>query len=130
MYQDYYANLIPDRWYHIFNRGNNREKVFYEAVNYQYFLGKYAKYTGELLDTYAYALLPNHFHLVVRARTPEEVRTSVVQREAERARLGSMVSPDAPDFPSLRDLESLNTHEIISEAFRRFFMAYAKAINK
>ena len=30
--------LQPGRFYHIYNRGNNRENVFIEERNYRYFL--------------------------------------------------------------------------------------------
>jgi putative transposase len=115
--KNYYPTLQPNHFYHVFNRGNNRENLFYKPENYPYFLEKMGKYMHPVLDTYAYVLLPNHFHLMVRIRTKEEM----VSFARERGK---------PDFPSLKDLESLSPHQIVSEGFRRFFMAYAKAINK
>jgi len=64
--------LYPGELYHIYNWGNNRENIFYEPRNYRYFLELYAKYLDPWLETYAYCLLPNHFHLVVRVRQPED----------------------------------------------------------
>ena len=55
-----------DRYYHIFNRGNNHDHIFYKDLNYDYFLGKYKKYLGGHVKTYAYCLLPNHFHLLIK----------------------------------------------------------------
>jgi len=55
-------------FYHIFNRGTNRENVFIEQRNYAYFMQLYAKYIEPVADTYAYCLLKNHFHLLVRMR--------------------------------------------------------------
>jgi REP element-mobilizing transposase RayT len=51
--------------YHVFIRGNNRENLFFEERNYRHFLRLYAKYVLPLVDTYAYCLLPNHFHLLI-----------------------------------------------------------------
>ena len=98
---NYYPNLEPDTFYHIFNRGNNRENLFYKPENYLYFLKKYGKYLFPVLETYAYVLLPNHFHLMVRVRKKAEIESFVRQRGNQ-------------DFPSLKDLESLNPHEIVS----------------
>ena len=89
MYLDYYATLEPNGFYHIFNRGNNRENLFFSDENCRYFLEKYGKYMNVLLDTYAYALLPNHFHLVVRARTEEEVVAGIAQRDVEKTQMGA-----------------------------------------
>jgi len=123
---DYYPPLLPGAYYHIFNRGNNRESIFYKPDNAPYFLGKYSKYLLPVLDTYAYCLLPNHFHLLARVKTAKEIL-------ADNNRSG--------DLPSFKNLEGLVTRgdeaavaefvgELVSERFRLFFMAYAKAINK
>ena len=60
--------LLPGNFYHIFNRGNNREKIFYIESNYRYFLKKYDEYMSGCVDTYAYCLLPNHFHFLIRIK--------------------------------------------------------------
>jgi putative transposase len=54
--------------YHIFNRGINGETIFKEERNYDYFLNKYQEYCSNILETYAYALLKNHFHLMVKVK--------------------------------------------------------------
>ena len=59
-------------YYHIYNRGNNRENLFVEARNYRLFLELYAKHVVPVADTYAYVMLKNHFHFLVRTRTVEE----------------------------------------------------------
>lgn len=60
--------LEPGFVYHIFNRGNNRENIFKEHKNYSYFLTKVRFYLAPLCDIYAYCLMPNHFHLIVRIK--------------------------------------------------------------
>ncbi len=51
--------------YHIFNRGINYENIFLNDDNRKYFLYLYDKYLSDKLDTYAFCLLNNHFHLVI-----------------------------------------------------------------
>ncbi len=70
------------QYYHIFNRGNNRETLFREERNYPYFLSLFVKHIDPVVDTYAYCLMPNHFHLLVRVKTVEE------QTEAQIAKIG------------------------------------------
>ena len=60
--------LEQGKYYHIYNRGNNRENLFYEKRNYDYFLGKYIKHIVPIAETFAYCLLKNHFHFSVRIR--------------------------------------------------------------
>ena len=70
---DYYPSMNPGEFYHVFNRGTNRENIFYKSGNSDYSLRKYAKYLLPVVDTYVYCLLPNHFHLLVRVKTLEEI---------------------------------------------------------
>jgi len=69
------------KYYHIFNRGNNRENIFVEERNYRYFLELYAKHVMPIADTYAYCLLRNHFHFLVRIKTVEEQDLSGLLRK-------------------------------------------------
>lgn len=58
--------LKENCFYHIYNRGNNRENLFLEERNYQYFLKLYSHHIFPIADTYAYCLMRNHFHLLIR----------------------------------------------------------------
>ena len=59
-------------YYHIYNRGTNGENLFVERRNYQFFLERYAKYIEPVAYTYAYCLMKNHFHFLIRTKTAEE----------------------------------------------------------
>jgi len=61
--------LQPGKFYHIYNRGNNGEILFYKDEDYRRFLKKYIKYCFPVLETYAYCLMNNHFHLLVKVRS-------------------------------------------------------------
>jgi len=93
------------KYYHIFNRGNNQENISIEERNYRYFLRLYAKHIMPAADTYAYCLLRNHFHFLVRIKTVEE--------------------QDLTSFGNLSDLPPK-----LSQQFSNLFNAYAKAFNK
>ncbi|MEJ7611792.1 MAG: hypothetical protein WKF88_11490 [Ferruginibacter sp.] len=57
--------LSEGHYYHIYNRGINSEDIFKEENNYSFFLEQYKKYCFGIFDTFAYALMKNHFHLLV-----------------------------------------------------------------
>ncbi len=71
--------MEPDRFYHFFNRANNRENLFIEDDNYRHFLELMKKYIPPVANIYSYCLLPNHFHLVLKTKElqhlPEDIRT-------------------------------------------------------
>ena len=57
----------PADFYQIYNRGNNREKIFYEAENYRFFLRRlHFYYNPRNIHFIAFCLMPNHYHLVAR----------------------------------------------------------------
>ena len=58
--------INPDICYHLYNRGNNKEPVFFENENYLYFLEQFKKHVLPFIEVYAYCLMPNHFHFFVR----------------------------------------------------------------
>lgn len=53
--------------YHIYNRGNNRQSIFFEQENYLYFLKLLKTHlTLQNIRVLAYCLMPNHYHLLVK----------------------------------------------------------------
>jgi putative transposase len=51
--------------YHMYNRGNNSQKVYFCRDNYLFFLKKIKTYIVPYADILAWCLMPNHFHLMV-----------------------------------------------------------------
>jgi REP element-mobilizing transposase RayT len=60
--------MIPEHLYHIYNRGNNREALFFDQRNYLFFFDKIKKHMLPHVDILAYCLMPNHFHLMVYSK--------------------------------------------------------------
>ncbi len=54
-----------NNFYHIYNRGNDKQKVFYSNRNYEYFMNKIKIEISSVCDVLAYCLMPNHYHLLV-----------------------------------------------------------------
>jgi len=54
--------------YHIYNQGNNRQKIFFNGENYLFFLRKIKTYILPYADILSWCLMPNHFHLMVYVR--------------------------------------------------------------
>ncbi|OGE03679.1 hypothetical protein A3B51_00870 [Candidatus Curtissbacteria bacterium RIFCSPLOWO2_01_FULL_41_18] len=61
--------IFNNAFYHVFNRGINKQPIFFTHRDYQYFLRK----LGDLKNLYdhslyAFCLMPNHFHLSIQTR--------------------------------------------------------------
>ncbi|MBC8486731.1 MAG: transposase [Ignavibacteria bacterium] len=51
--------------YHIYNRGNNKNNIFFNSENYFYFIYKIRKHLLPHCSILAYCLMPNHFHFLI-----------------------------------------------------------------
>ena len=68
-----------EHYYHIFNRGNRKQRIFFEDENYNYFLRQLHKYFDPPgIEIISYCLMPNHFHLIIHLT--EEADFSPVMR--------------------------------------------------
>ena len=65
--------LENGNYYHIYNRGNNGDAIFYSKENYYHFLRLYEKYIDPVVETFAWVLLKNHFHLLVYIKEENEI---------------------------------------------------------
>ena len=105
--------LLPEQIYHLFSRGVGNEKLFLSPENYLFFLQKLKQHTSGVCELYAYSLLPNHFHLLVKMKLEDEVRK---QFEIIKKIKFNPLEHDVCDF--------------IMERFSNFLNSYSKAFNK
>ncbi|MEQ9423946.1 MAG: transposase [Cyclobacteriaceae bacterium] len=71
----------PLSFYHIYNRGNNSQQIFFKDENYSYFLKKIRKHLRPHCQILAWCLMPNHFHLLIYtdSHNSSEVNSSEIQ---------------------------------------------------
>lgn len=100
--------FVPGVYYHIYNRGNNRQKIFFQSDNYRYFLHNMKKYLAPVASITAYCLMPTHYHILARVQTSEVLD--------DQNRIGMKLE---------------KTSEVsLSRAMMRLSVSYTKAINK
>ena len=117
--------LIPNQSYHIFNHANGFENIFTEDENYRFFLDKYKLYILPIAETYAYCLMPNHFHLVVRMRRREVIE--------ELIRNKNNFPKVSFDFGKVREEVNVSDEDIekfLSKQFSNLFSSYTQSFNR
>lgn len=72
--------LIKNACYHILNRGNQKHNIFLEDEDYVECLKIIRHYKKEFLfKIFGYCLMPNHIHLILQPKEPQELPT-IMQR--------------------------------------------------
>lgn len=94
--------IVENQLYHVYNQGNNSEKLFYTPENYIHFLRLTRKFILPHCDILAYCLMPNHFHFLINA----------TGNSAQKIKVGH------------------NEMSTLANGFRKLLSSYCQAINK
>ena len=94
--------FFKNELYHIYNRGNNQQRIFFSSDNYLFFLKKVRRFILPHCDILGYCLMPNHFHFLIRS----DDRTIATKQIGSSAK------------------------NILSEGIRHLLSSYTQAINK
>ena len=113
--KDYTPALIPESTYHVFNHAVSTDNLFRSDENYRFFLRKYTHYIAPVAHTFAYCLLPNHFHFALRIKSENELAIYFKS-------IGKQLDKNRPKFQTLEKLVSLQ--------FSHMFNSYTQALNK
>ncbi|MCB9350139.1 MAG: transposase [Lewinellaceae bacterium] len=118
----HYAELHADNIYHIYNRTNNRELLFQSDDDRKFFLKRYQKYISPCADTYAFSLLPNHFHFLIKVKNQGEIIAWI-----ENLNLKDRTKTQKALLTA--DIESRTVHKVLENQFLRLFTSYAVVFN-
>lgn len=109
------TKFAPHTIYHIYNQGNNQERIFFSEENYLFFLWKMRKQLLPYVEFLAYCLMPNHFHWLVL--TKQSACEWSKARKPTHKWSENLESPD-------------HLQQNLSHAIAILLRSYARAINK
>ncbi len=127
--------LTPGSFYHIYNRGINSCNLFREPENYEHFLELYDKYISPVAETFAWVLMPNHFHLLVKVKEDVVYKYSNADRSVDAVRFEKLKwqTTDLADLSACTAPDSVNNiNSKIPKThlhFSHLFNAYSKYFN-
>ncbi len=66
--------IEADQVYHLTNQGHNRTNIYISDDNFRFFMDRLSIYVlGTHAELFAFALMPNHYHLLARVLTDDFV---------------------------------------------------------
>lgn len=117
----YLDNFEPNRCYHVFNHAVHNNNLFVKDINYQYFLQQLIKHTHSVCQLYAYCLMPNHFHLLIRIKDEDAIIKHYHQRKLIKN----------PEYKPLEiNQKEFDYHDFVMQQFQNFCNGYAQAFNR
>jgi putative transposase len=110
--------FVNGQIYHVFNRGNNSQTVFFSHENYLFFLDKIRKNILPHADILAWCLMPNHFHLMISVSCVEvEISEQVNAGESE-------------GFTSSETLTKRTRMRTLNDSIGIILRSYTRAVQK
>jgi putative transposase len=120
MKDKYAASFYDGGIFHVYNRTNNKEKLFTCDENRVYFLKQYAKYLTHFVDTFCWNLQPNHFHFLVQVKSDAEIKQHLESKDQ------LLLKPTERKYLA----NQATLEEVIELEWKRFFTSYSMAFNK
>lgn len=114
---NYYAKLIPNNCYHIYNHAVGTEDLFKQNRNYDFFIMKWNQFITPYFANYAFCLMPNHFHFLVKAKPITNVLKNKIQQENTQ-KANAFIN------------QTVEINVFYESQFKRFFNSYTNSINK
>jgi REP element-mobilizing transposase RayT len=111
--KNYEIPLLPENYYHIYNHANGSDNLFLNPENYRYFLQRYATFINPIADTFAYCLMPNHIHFLIRIKAEPDLQKACQYKTQSRKVL---LEEDIPNS--------------LSREFASLFSSYSQAFNR
>jgi REP element-mobilizing transposase RayT len=113
---DYWEKFEENTFYHIYNRGINRENLFREKENYVFLLDRWKKLITPWVETVAYCLMPNHFHFLVRIKP---ITVSISSNAVKEGTVRAMQFAKG----------EVSFNDFLEDQFKRTFSSYSLAFN-
>ncbi|HET9057713.1 MAG TPA: hypothetical protein VFN30_12785 [Chitinophagaceae bacterium] len=106
--------------YHIICKSINEKSLFREDRNKHFFLKKYQQFLADYIETFAYCLLDNHAHFLIRIKTLKEITDRI-----------SLIPPKEFTILQGRFMENaeLLLNDLVIRQFNSFFVSYTRSFN-
>lgn len=119
---DFYAPLHAERFYHVYNRTNNKELLFIDDMDRWAFLQRFDRFLYPFMDIYAYCLMDTHFHLLIKVKNVAQLSENVelIPKALQKKHQKHFLEPPFDDREAPKLLEG---------QFHQFFTSYPMYFN-
>lgn len=116
-------------YYHIYNRGTDGMVIFRKDDDYLHFLSLISIYLEPIAEIFAYALMGNHFHFLLRIKDENEIgylHPKYAKSDKLNLKWKTFFLKDVPK----KQKNNFRKKPIPENMFQHLFLTYAKRFNK
>ncbi len=98
-------------YYHVYNKTVSGIKLFKDKNDYETFLTKFNDYLGKYIEVYAYVLMPNHFHFLIKVKNEQTIlNISIIEQTKKSNELSKC---------------EIHINDFMVDQFRRWLSSYS-----
>ncbi len=120
MSSDLRATLTENCFYHVICKSINRNVLFLSDENRLYFLQRYQYYLSGFVDTYAYCLMTNHVHWLIKVKK-EETITAYLQTLPDETITQTQ--------QAYRNKQAVTLNTLLEKQYNSFLVSYTRSFN-
>lgn len=112
------APFIPDKHYHVVFKSIDGILLFKEEADYAVFLERFYQFTNIVFDTWAYCLLNNHAHFIIKVKPLDIVIKNIRETAADKQTAAMKRLLTSNNNPSIFD-------EVMERQVNSFMVSFA-----
>ncbi len=105
----------PGQIYHVYNRGNNKQLIFFSERNYLYFLQKVKAEWKNYADVLCYCLMPNHFHFMLLPNEEGCKQIMLAGKETNMQNLSKAIGKTLSSYTKAINLQNKTTGNLFQK---------------
>jgi REP-associated tyrosine transposase len=117
-----HSKFEPQKCYHVIAKAVDGLKLFANDENKSFFLKRFAVYIPDFADVYAYCLLNNHIHCLIKPKPVNKIEAYLNSLNKEELTITHK--------KFLEDIVTPDFNELIETQFNYLFVSYVRSFNK
>ena len=120
----------PNQVYHVYNRGNDKQPIFFTDANYLYFLQKIKTEWKKYADILCYCLLPNHFHCMLVPKKEGCKHVALAGKDTHMQNLSKTIGKTLSSYSKAINIQNNTTGNLFQKKTIAKLLTDASGINE
>jgi len=120
----------PKQIYHVYNRGNNKQPIFFTEANYLYFLQKIKTEWKKYADILCYCMMPNHFHFMLAPNEEGCKKIVLADKETHMQNLSKAIGKTLSSYTKAINIQTKKAGNLFQKKTRAKLLTEPNRLDK